>query len=80
MLNIGGIITLNKGPWRNMKYLWWPLHGIPFGMPLNNSTTMLEATRTSTPDGPPYVKKGTRQYHISPIFSIPYTPIGYQIL
>jgi hypothetical protein len=31
--------------------------------------------KTSTLDGPPYVKKGTRQYQISPIFSIPYVPI-----
>jgi hypothetical protein len=53
---------------------WWPLHGIPFGTPLKNNTTLLEAMRTSTPDGPPYVKKGTRQYQISPIFSIPYAP------
>jgi hypothetical protein len=45
-----------------------------FGMPLKNNTTLLEAMRTSTPDGPPYVKKGTRQYQISPIFSIPYAP------
>jgi hypothetical protein len=45
-----------------------------FRMPLKNNTTLLEATRTSTPDGPPYVKKGTRQYQISPIFSIPYAP------
>jgi hypothetical protein len=43
-------------------------------MPLKNNTTLLEATRTSTLDGPPYIKKGTRQYQISPIFSIPYTP------
>jgi hypothetical protein len=27
-----------------------------------------------TPDGPPYVKKETRQYQISPIFSIPCAP------
>jgi hypothetical protein len=57
-----------------MQYFWSPSHGIPLGMPLNNSTTMLEATRTITQDGPPYVKKGTRQYQISPIFSIPYAP------
>jgi hypothetical protein len=74
MLKIGGIPTLSKGSWRNLQCLWWPLHGIPSGTPLNNSTTMLEATRTSTPDGPPYVKKGTRQYQISPIFYIPYAP------
>jgi hypothetical protein len=35
---------------------------------------MLEATRTSTPDGPPYIKKAIRQYQISPIFSIPCAP------
>jgi hypothetical protein len=34
----------------------------------------LEATRTNTPDRPPYVKKGTRQYQISQIFSILYAP------
>jgi hypothetical protein len=45
-----------------------------FRMPLKNNTTLLEATRTSTLDGPPCVRKGTRQYHISPIFSIPCTP------
>jgi hypothetical protein len=54
--------------------LWWLLHGIPSGMPLRNITTFLEATRTNTPDGPPYVKKGTRKYQISPILSIPYAP------
>jgi hypothetical protein len=54
--------------------LWWPLHGIPFRMPLKNNTTLLEATRTNTLHGPPYIKKETRQYYISPIFSIPYTP------
>jgi hypothetical protein len=43
-------------------------------MPLNNITTMLAATRTSTPDGPPCVGKETREYQISPIFSIPCTP------
>jgi hypothetical protein len=51
-----------------------PLHGIPLGMSLKNNTTLLEATRTSTQDGPRCVKKGTRQYQISPIFSIPYVP------
>jgi hypothetical protein len=56
------------------QYLWSPLHGIPSKIPLKNYTTLLEATRTSTPDGPPCVRKGTRQYQISPIFSIPYTP------
>jgi hypothetical protein len=30
---------------------------------------MLEAMRTSTPDGPPYIKKGTRQYQIVPDFT-----------
>jgi hypothetical protein len=60
--------------WRNLQFLWWPLHGIPSGTPLKNNTTLLEATRTSTPDGPPYIKKGTRQYQTSPIFSIPYAP------
>jgi hypothetical protein len=74
MLKTGGILTLSKGSWRNLQFFWWPLHGIPSGMPLNKSTDLLEATRTSTPDGPPYVKKGTRQYQISPIFSIPYAP------
>jgi hypothetical protein len=43
-------------------------------MPLKNSTTLLEATMTSTPNGPPCIKKGTRQYQISPIFSIPCAP------
>jgi hypothetical protein len=43
-------------------------------MPLNKNTIILEATRTSTPDGPPCVRKGTRHYQISPIFSIPCTP------
>jgi hypothetical protein len=43
-------------------------------MPLKNNTTMLEATRTNTLNEPPCVKKGTRQYQISPIFSIPCTP------
>jgi hypothetical protein len=74
MLNTGGILTLRKGSWRNLQCFWWPLHGIPSRMPLKNNTTLLEATRTSTPDGPPYIKKGTRQYQISPIFSIPYAP------
>jgi hypothetical protein len=74
MLKTGGILTLSKGSWRNLQCLWWPLHGIPSGTPLKNNTTLLKATRTSTPDGPPYVKKGTRQYQISPIFSIPYAP------
>jgi hypothetical protein len=57
-----------------MKCLWLSLHGIPSRTPLKNNTTMLEATRTITPDGPLYVKKGTKQYQISPIFSIPCTP------
>ena len=35
---------------------------------------MLEATRNNTQDGPRYVRKGTRKYHISPIFSILCTP------
>jgi hypothetical protein len=74
MLKTGGILTMSKGPWRNLQCLWWPLHGNPSGMPLKNNTTLLEATRTSTRDGPPYIKKGTRQYQISPIFSIPYAP------
>jgi hypothetical protein len=74
MLNTSRILTLSKGTWRNLQFLWWPLHGIPFGIPLKNNTTPLEDTRTSTPVGPPYVKKRTRQYHISPIFSIPYAP------
>jgi hypothetical protein len=73
MLKNGGILTLSKGPWRNLQCLWCPLHDIPSRTPLKNDTTLLEASRTSTPDGPPYIKKGTRQYHISPIFSIPYT-------
>jgi hypothetical protein len=47
---------------------------IPSRMPLKKNTTLLEAMRTSTPDGPPYVKKGIRQYQSSPIFSIPYPP------
>jgi hypothetical protein len=72
MLNTSGIITLSKGPWMNLQFLWWPLHGIPSRLPLKNNTTLLEATRTSTRDGPPYLKKGTRQYQTSPIFSIPY--------
>jgi hypothetical protein len=74
MLKTGGILTLSKGSWRNIQCLWWPLHGIPSKTPLKNNTTLLEATRTSAPYGPPYVKKGTRQYQISPIFSIPYAP------
>jgi hypothetical protein len=47
-------------------------HGIPSGIPLNKNTTQLEATRTSTQYGPTYIRKGTKQYLISPIFSIPY--------
>jgi len=74
MLKTSGILTLSKGSCRNMQFLWWPLHGIPFGTPLKNITTLLEATRTSTPDGLAYIKKGTRQYQTSPIFSIPYAP------
>jgi hypothetical protein len=74
MLNTGGILTLRKGTCRNLQYFWWPLYGIPSRTPLKNNTTLLEGTRTNTPDGPPYVKKGTRQYRISPIFSIPYAP------
>jgi hypothetical protein len=31
MLNTGGILTLSKGSWRNLQFLWWPLHGIPSG-------------------------------------------------
>jgi hypothetical protein len=58
----------------NLQYLWSPPHGIPSGIPLKNNTTLLEATRTSTQDGTTCVRKGTRQYHISPIFSIPYAP------
>jgi hypothetical protein len=57
-----------------MQYLWFPLHGIPFGVSLKINTTLLEARRTSTLDGPPCVKKGTRQYQTSPIFSIRSTP------
>jgi hypothetical protein len=72
MLKTGGILTLSKGSQRNIQFFWWPLHGIPSRMPLKKNTTPLEAMRTSEPDGPPYVKKGTRQYHISPIFSLPY--------
>jgi hypothetical protein len=74
MLKTGRILTLRKWSWRNLQFLWWPLHGILYGTPLNSSTTLLEAMRTSTPDGPPYVKKGTRQYQTSPTFSIPYAP------
>jgi hypothetical protein len=37
-------------------------HGIPLGMPLKNNTTLFEATRTSTQDGPCCVRKGTKQY------------------
>jgi hypothetical protein len=59
MLNTGGILNLRKGSWRNLQCLWCPLNEIPSEMPLNKNTTMLEAMRTSTPDGPPYVKKGT---------------------
>jgi hypothetical protein len=44
------------------------------GMQLKKSTTLLEATRTNTQDGPPCIRKGTKQYQISPIFSIPYVP------
>jgi hypothetical protein len=47
---------------------------VPSRIPLKNITTRLEATRTSTPDGPLCVKKGTRQYQISPIFFIHCTP------
>jgi hypothetical protein len=57
-----------------MQCLWFPVHGIPSETLLKNNTTLLEAMRTSTPDGPPYVKKGTRQYHISVRFSIPCAP------
>jgi hypothetical protein len=53
MLNIGGILTLKNGSWRNLKCLWWPLHGIPFKIPLSNNTTLLEDTRTTTREGPP---------------------------
>jgi hypothetical protein len=74
MLKTGGILTLSKGSWRNLQFMWWPLHWIPSRMPLKNSTTLLESMRTSTPDGPPYVKKGTRKYQTSPIFSIPLAP------
>jgi hypothetical protein len=74
MLNTSGILTLSKGSWRNLQFLWCPLHGIPSETPLKNNTTMLEAMRTNTPDGPPCVKKETRQYQTSPIFSIPYAP------
>jgi hypothetical protein len=74
MLKTGGIPTLSKRSWRNLQFLWWPLHGIPSGTPLKNNTTLLEAMRTSTPDGPPYVKKGTKQYQTSPILYIPSAP------
>jgi hypothetical protein len=57
-----------------MQYFWSPPHGIPSGIPLKNNTTLLEAMRTNTQDGPHCVRKGTRQYHISPIFSIPCAP------
>jgi hypothetical protein len=67
-------IYFEKRVMEESAILWWPLHGIPFRMPLNNIITLLEATRTNTPHGPPYVKKGTRQYQTSPIFSIPYAP------
>jgi hypothetical protein len=43
-------------------------------MLLKNSATLLEDTRTNTLDGPPYIKKGTRQYYISQIISIPCAP------
>jgi hypothetical protein len=56
------------------EIFWFPLHGIPSETPLKNNTTMLEDMRTSTPDGPPCMKKGTRHYQVSPIFSIPYAP------
>jgi hypothetical protein len=49
-------------------------HGIPLGIPLKNNTTLLESRRTNTQDGPHCVRKGTRQYHTSPIISIPYAP------
>jgi hypothetical protein len=51
-----------------------PPGGILSGIPLKNSTTILEATRTSTQDGPHCVRKGNIQYQISPIFSIPCPP------
>jgi hypothetical protein len=41
MLKTGGILTLRKGPWRNLQFLWWPLHGIPSGTPLKNNTTIV---------------------------------------
>jgi hypothetical protein len=74
MFKTGGILTLSKWSWRNLPFFWCPLHGIPSRTPLKNNTTLLEATRISTPDGTPYVKKGTTQYQTSPIVSIPYAP------
>jgi hypothetical protein len=80
MLRTGGTLTLSKVPYNNLQYLWFPLNGIPFGMPLKKNTTLLESMRTSTPDGQPFVKKGTREYQISPYFPYPTHQIGYQII
>jgi hypothetical protein len=74
MLKTGGILTMRKESWRNLQGFGFPLHGMPSKIRLKNITTLLEDMRTHTLDGPPYVKKGTRQYKTSPIISIPYTP------
>jgi hypothetical protein len=43
-------------------------------MLLSNNNTMLEAVMTTIRDGPHFNGKGTRQYQISQISSIPCAP------
>jgi hypothetical protein len=65
---------VSKVPLRNLQYLRLPPLGIILGMLLRNNTTLLEATMTNIRDEPHCDRKGTRQYHVSQISSIPFTP------
>ena len=74
MSKIGAKLTMRRGPLGNFQYLWSPPFGIISGMLLRNNNTMLEAMMTSIRDGPHFDGKGTRQYQISQISSIPCAP------
>jgi hypothetical protein len=74
MSNIGVNLTMRRGPLGNFQYLWSPPFGIILGMLLRNNDTMLEVVMTTIRDGPHFNGKGTRQYQISQISSIPCAP------
>jgi hypothetical protein len=48
--------------------------GVPLGMLLRNTTTLLEVMTTRIQDGPHFDMKETKQCEISPMSSIPCAP------